>query len=322
MRKRSIAALLAAGAAGVAAAVAVGSAGAANTVTLGSTSGDPMGNICVATINCTYVPFSNAAAPELQVPFDGTVTSFSINSNSSSGSVKLRVLRPSGGGQFTGVGTSTAEPLASGLNTFTVSLPVKAGDVIGLDNDSSALLFDVTNSTPLTAYYEVPSLADGATAPPNHTQMGYRLLLSATVTASTSTTTTGTTGTTNTTTSTNPPTPPQLTNVKQSHRRWREGTKLAKFASGTAPVGTTFRFSLSEAARVRFAFKQQRCGHRCAKGTLTHSLSAGAHKLSFQGRISRRKRLPHGRYKLTITATSAAGLRSNASTLSFTIVPG
>jgi hypothetical protein len=312
--------MLAAGVAGALVALALGgSAGAApQTVTIGSVSGTPSMNICGGSINCTYVPFNNVSDPELSVPFDGTVTSFSISSNSSTGTVKLRVLRPASGGQFTGVGTSAAEPLAAGVNTFTVSLPVKAGDVLGLDNDSSALMFDTSSATPITAYYELPSLADGTTALPNQpARTGYRLLLSATVQASVTTTTTGTTGTT---TNTNPQTPPQLTNVRQSHRRWREGTKLAKFASGTqAPVGTTFRFNLSESATLQFVFRQQRCGHRCAHGALNYSAAAGARKLTFQGRISHKKRLRPGRYKLTITAFSA-GLTSTPQTLRFTIV--
>ncbi|HUE26204.1 MAG TPA: hypothetical protein VMP89_05475 [Solirubrobacteraceae bacterium] len=124
--------------AGVALAVAVGSAGAdtraSTSTTLGSTTGTPSQNICVASINCTYVPFSSAADPELDVPFDGTVTSFSVNSGSATGAVELRVLRPAANGRFTGAGTSPAESLAGGAQTFTVSLPVKAGDVLALDN--------------------------------------------------------------------------------------------------------------------------------------------------------------------------------------------
>ena len=85
--------LLVAGLAGAAVAIAVGTAGAATqTATLGSTTGTPSANICVASINCTYVPFSNVSVPELQVPFDGTVTSFSVNAGSSGGAVQLRVL--------------------------------------------------------------------------------------------------------------------------------------------------------------------------------------------------------------------------------------
>ena len=115
------------------------------------------------------------------------------------------------------------------------------------------------------------------------------------------------------------PVPPQLTQVKQSHPRWREGRKLARFASGTNAVGTTFRFTLSESATVQFAFKQQKCRRRCAKGTLTYTAGAGAHKLRFQGRLSKHKKLPPGRYTLTITATNAAGQRATAK-LNFTIV--
>src|SRR5436190_16109920 len=135
--------LLVAALAGAAVAIAVGTAGAqTQTTTLGSTTGTPSANLCVASINCTYVPFTNVSVPELQVPFDGTVTSFSVTAGSSGGAVQLRVLRPAGGGQFTGAGTSPSQTLATGTNTFAVSLPVRAGDVLGLDNASSALMFD------------------------------------------------------------------------------------------------------------------------------------------------------------------------------------
>lgn len=156
---------------------------ASKTVTLGSTSGTPNYNICFSGIRCTYVPFSSVSNPGLQVPFDGTVTSFSVNSGSSGNLVELRVLSPASGGQYTGAGTSPAETLNGGLSTFTASLPVKAGDVLGLDNDSSALMFDNSSTTALTAYY-MPALADGQTGAPTNNQMGYRLLLSAVVTES------------------------------------------------------------------------------------------------------------------------------------------
>jgi hypothetical protein len=71
---------------------------------------------------------------------------------------------------------------------------VKAGDILGLDNSDSALMFDKTSPNPITAYYELPALADGVTAAPNQPLMdGYRLLLSAVVvqTVTTGTTTSG-----------------------------------------------------------------------------------------------------------------------------------
>jgi hypothetical protein len=282
MRKRLIGSALAAGAAGVVAAAAVGIAGAApQTATIGSTNPDGAATTnflpCSGSTHCTYVPYANAT-PELQVPFDGTVTSFSLNSNANGHSVQLRVLRATGTGGYTAVATSPAEtPTQTGVNTFTVSLPVKSGDVLGLDDQSDRLMFAAPDSPYLTYYYS-PALADGTTAPPTGSVSNYKLLLEATVVQSTTTT-----GTTGTTTNTAPPTPPMLTNVKQSHRRWREGKKLARFASGTAPVGTTFRFSLDQPAKVKFAFKQQRCAHKCAKGVLSHAFTAGAHKLFFQG---------------------------------------
>jgi hypothetical protein len=341
MRLRVMASVLAAGAAGIVIAVAVGSAGAAGqTMTIGSTTGDPTMNICLAMINCTYVPFNNVSVPELVVPFDGTVTSFSVKSMNTGGTVSLRVLRPAGGGQYTGVGTSSAKTLtvaSPGVNTYTVSLPVKQGDVLGLDNDSSALMFDASSSTPITAYYQLPSLADGSTAAPNNTRTGLRLLLEATVQSSGTTTTTGSTGT-------NPTiNPPAFSNISQSHRRWREGKKLAKFSSVGTPVGTTFRFTLSEPARVRFAFSQllpgrkvngkcvaptssnrskPRCTRVVRRGALSHSESAGAHRLFFDGRLSSKKRLPIGRYRVTITAINTAGLHSTPHTLTFRIVAG
>jgi hypothetical protein len=56
------------------------------------------------------------------------------------------------------------------------------------------------------------------------------------------------------------------------------------------------------------------------RGTLTVSGASGANKLAFKGRISRSKRLEPGRYKVTIVATSAAGLKSAQRTLGFTIL--
>jgi hypothetical protein len=160
------------------ASVALATGAATRRVTLGSTTGTPSANICVAGIKCTYLPISQ---PKLRVPFNGTVTRFHVRAGSAEGTVRLRVLRPAGHGKFTGVGTSGPKKLRLGLNTFQVSLGVKAGDLIGLDNGSSALMFDTSSGTAVTDYYELPPLGDGQTAAPNHAQAGIRLLLSATV---------------------------------------------------------------------------------------------------------------------------------------------
>jgi hypothetical protein len=344
IRLGGIARLLAAGAG---AALAFSTAGAANqTVTLGSTSGTPSANICEASINCTYVPFTGVSNPGLQVPFDGTVTSFSVNAGNAGGTVELRVLRPAAPGQYTGAGTSSPKTLGLGMSTFAVSLPVKAGDLLGLDNESSALIFDTSSASPITAYYEVPPLIDGKTAAPNYNKTGYRLLLSATVQAAT--TTTGTTPTSTgpggtTPTGTTPTgSPPTVTEVTQSSHVWREGNKLAQISRRKSPrVGTTFSFSLNEQASVSFSFTQKlagrKVGARCipqthrnrgkpackrtlARGTLTFTGHSGTNRVVFQGRISRSKKLKPGRYTLIITATNSASARSTPVPLSFTIV--
>lgn len=164
-------------------ALALAPAAAAETVTLGSTAANgSLTNLCVAGVECTYLPFNNVYSPGLVVPFDGTITSFSVNSGSGAGAVKLRVIRPASGGRFTGAGTSTAAPLSIGVQTYTTNLPVRTGDLLGIENDSSALLFDTGTLTTFTAYYQLPALGDGASAAPNYIGKDRRLLLSAVLT--------------------------------------------------------------------------------------------------------------------------------------------
>ncbi len=141
------------------------------------------------------------------------------------------------------------------------------------------------------------------------------------------------------------PQPPSITGATQSHRTWREGSKLAAFArkhgKRKLPVGTTFSFTLNEQARVSFAFTQQvngrkvkgkcvtqtkknrhkpACRRTLRSGTLSFTAHSGLNKVFFQGRISRSRKLKPGHYTLMITATSATGRHSRPVRLSFTIV--
>jgi hypothetical protein len=126
----------------------------------------------------------------------------------------------------------------------------------------------------------------------------------------------------------------------QSHRRWREGSKLAHASASRVPVGTMFSFSLNERATVELAFIQRRGGRtlhgRCVakssnrhlpactlerwRGRIGWSAKAGTNKLAFQGRISRSRKLPPGAYTLLINATDAARHRAGPRRLSFTII--
>jgi hypothetical protein len=301
--------------AGVALAIVVGSAGAdtsaaTTTTTLGSTTGTPSQNICLAGFNCTYVPFSSAANPGLQVPLNGKVTSFSVNSGSGGqgATVELRVLRPAGDGKFTGAGTSPAEPLSAGPNTFTVSLPVKPGDVLALDNSTSALLFDTSTLNPVfTAYYNAlsttPGLPDGSTAAPDNNRMGYRLLLSATVTGTTPNTTTTTNGTTITTTRSGG----TVTVTKTVQPKPVIGNPTQASSAWKRSKGTTFAFGLSARARVVLAFRQQLGRRRVLRGTVAMNGHPGTDRLGFKGRLAGGRRLRPGRYTVTFTATNSSG---------------
>ncbi len=142
-----------------------------------------------------------------------------------------------------------------------------------------------------------------------------------------------------------PPPTPRITHLTQTHTRWREGSKLARLARRRRkpPVGTTVSFALKPAAAVKLTFTEsargRRVGKKCAapshgnrrkractrtitSGTVTFpSAEAGTAKIAFQGRLSRRKKLRPGRYKLTITATNATG-KTTSHALTFTIVVG
>jgi hypothetical protein len=78
-------------------------------------------------------------------------------------SVKFRVLRPAGGGQFAGVGAGAPTPAYTGVGTFESRIPIKAGDHIGVDLPCTGAAF-------LRVHYFVgahtaiwaPALADAA----------------------------------------------------------------------------------------------------------------------------------------------------------------
>jgi hypothetical protein len=141
-----------------------------------------------------------------------------------------------------------------------------------------------------------------------------------------------------------PPSAPKLSQVSQSHRKWREGSKPATIArkqkSKRPPVGTSFSFTVNEAARVTLAFTQSNAGRKVkgkcrapnkpnrkhpscqrtvTRATLGFSVSAGHHAIKFQGHAGKKK-IPLGAYTLKLTAINATQQHSRTATLKFTIV--
>lgn len=159
---------------------------------------------------CTFIQWSGSAADSsYAASASGTIVAWRIASGSAGNKVKLRVLRPAGGGKYTAVASSATESTSgnsSSPDQFAANIPIKAGDVIGLDNSSSALIF---KTGVLGAFPEfwTPVLADGgspsAPAPPVGTSSnGYQLQIDAYVQPAPTTTSTATTTTTPSTTTT------------------------------------------------------------------------------------------------------------------------
>jgi uncharacterized delta-60 repeat protein len=134
-------------------------------------------------------------------------------------------------------------------------------------------------------------------------------------------------------------TPPTLT-ASMTHKQFRVGKGTSAFtARKRAPVGTAFRYTLSEAARVTIrlerATKGVRRGKRCVKptkrrhgkrctrfvrvGRLVRESPLGKTKVPFNGRIKRRA-LKLGNYRAVIFAVDAAGNTSASKRLKFKVV--
>ena len=145
---------------GVAGAISLFGASAAQaaSVTLGSplTNSLPSRPIAIsATVRQTALPGATLVAP-----FNGQINSWNVIN--ASGGWKLQVLHPSGGG-FVSTASTHGETLEAGIVTFTATLPISAGDSIGLASDSASSTLGNSDATPGAAIdlYD-PPLADNS----------------------------------------------------------------------------------------------------------------------------------------------------------------
>ncbi|HEX2392918.1 MAG TPA: IPT/TIG domain-containing protein [Solirubrobacterales bacterium] len=127
----------------------------------------------------------NTALPEkgvnLTSPVNGTIIRWRIQ-GAVGGPFFLRVLRPSGSGSYTAAGTSAAAtPTNEGVQTFTTSLPVKAGDTIGVDptHGSDEIGFATVPGGIYASIFPPP--LEGATVASSNPKSGEELQLSAEV---------------------------------------------------------------------------------------------------------------------------------------------
>jgi hypothetical protein len=108
---------------------------------------------------------------------------------------------------------------------------------------------------------------------------------------------------------------PVVSRLTVSPRRIPIGTAPARLSSR----GGQIRFRLSEPARVTLRFTSARTGK--LGGRVRLSGRAGVNSVRFAGRVSRRKTLRPGVYRLSVRAADAAGNRSAAKGTRFTLLP-
>lgn len=115
---------------------------------------------------------------------------------------------------------------------------------------------------------------------------------------------------------------PALGRVKATPKKFKPKPK----GKAKGKFGTTFRYTASEAASVRFQIerklkkKKGRPARFKRVGVLTKKAKAGPNKLKWNGRL-KGKPLSAGSYRATVTATDKAGGRSAAKTVGFRVLP-
>jgi IPT/TIG domain/PASTA domain len=129
--------------------------------------------------------FFNTALPEkganLVSPVNGTIVRWRML-DATGGPFYLRVLRPNGSGGYSAMGTSNpATPAGAGLQTFTTNLPIRAGDLIGVDPSNGTDTIGVAEVPGASYSFVFPPPFDGATVAPSGSVSGKEVELSAEV---------------------------------------------------------------------------------------------------------------------------------------------
>ena len=149
--------------------LAPASAGAAATIG-DNLAADPGGGLsascggdCTSTYLVSQLPPAATASGGLASPINGVVVRYRIKtimSTDAPSNVRLRLAFDAGGGQYVGDGSGAIVPVANaaGVQTFNERLPIRTGDVIGIEAVDSGATGSVT----------LPSMLRGATAGATH----------------------------------------------------------------------------------------------------------------------------------------------------------
>jgi hypothetical protein len=135
-------------------------------VTIGQLApGSPPVGVCNTQSFDMMQPIVTSGAPYV-VPGAGTITSWSTSASADAGQkYRMKVFRQVAGLTYMVVGHDGPRDLTAGaLNTFPASIPVKRGDVLGInDNDGSAVMNACSSSTTSGDFLSLKrvNLADG-----------------------------------------------------------------------------------------------------------------------------------------------------------------
>jgi hypothetical protein len=188
----------------------------AETVTVGSPTLSTYGGGGVQGNNGSIETLANLilAEPGAHVtsPVTGTITQW--RAVIGTGHYALRVLRPAGGDEYTGAGTSPQDVATPGTYTFPANLPIQAGDLIGIDvpdvNDGGGIQAALLSGASYGNWLD--TIPDGSTAAPNPivSNTGFELAFNADVQTPNAATT---------------PTSAKKCKKKKKHKRSAESTK-------------------------------------------------------------------------------------------------
>src|SRR5664279_4214186 len=103
----------------------------------------------------------------LTSPVSGTVVRWRTKGSFAGGGFRLRVMRPAGGGTFIGAGASTFQtPVGTSTQVFPTNLPIRAGDLIGLDAEHEAARYSAEVMAQNTYTVWSPLLPEGSSSTP------------------------------------------------------------------------------------------------------------------------------------------------------------
>ncbi len=109
-----------------------------------------------------------------------------------------------------------------------------------------------------------------------------------------------------------------ISDLRLTRKRFAVGAALPRVDGRGHP---RIRFQLSEQARVRFTFRRARRGvFRKVRGSFEVDARAGANRVRFAGRLTARRHLAPGRYRLIATPVDALDNTGGARRAKFTLL--